>query len=219
MFDETSKRPLLDEYYQRFLQSEDSADFIFGVSQHYSLASLELLARSGQRITRRASILALGFLGDYSVNHVLGQSLTDNDRGVRLLADHGIRQLWFRIGKPNLEIGLRQIVRLNRQHRFACATDLSSDLIKINPDIAEAWNQRAISSYNLEDYWQAIEDCRRALELNPWHFLAALGSANCHLELGNVYEALNDFRLSLEINPDLEMVRSQIDQLQRIVEG
>ncbi|MGI9517030.1 MAG: tetratricopeptide repeat protein [Pirellulaceae bacterium] len=219
MFDETSKRPLLDEFYQRFLQTENSADFIFEVAQHYTAGSLTLLADAGQRVTRRAAILALGFVGDFSVNPVLGQALTDDDRGVRLLADHGIRQLWFRVGKPNLEVGLRKIVRLNRQHRFACAIDMASDLVDIDDCVAEAWNQRAIACYNLEDYVQAIADCRQALELNPWHFLAALGSANCHLELGNVYEALNDFRLSLEINPDLEMVRSQIDQLQRIVEG
>ena len=135
------------------------------------------------------------------------------------LADHGIRQLWFRLGKPHLEAGLRKIVRLNRQHRFACAIDLATDLLEIDCEVAEAWNQRAIASYNLEDYEQAIEDCQITLSLNPYHFLAALGSANCHLELGNVYEALNDFRISLRINPDLEMVRSQIDQLQRIVEG
>ena len=219
MFDENPKRPLLDDYYQRFLQTENSADFIMDVAQHYTVPSLVLLSEAGQRLTRRAAILALGFLGDYSVNQVLGRALSDDDRGVRLLADHGIRQLWFRLGKPNLEVGLRKIVRLNRQHRFACAIDLASDLLDIDASVAEAWNQRAIACYNLEDYVQAIDDCRQALSRNPCHFLAALGSANCHLELGQVYEALNDFRLALEINPDLDMVRTQIDQLQRIVEG
>ncbi len=219
MSDEQSGTPLLDKFYHRFLTTERSAEFIYSVSRHYTAGSLEKLADGGGRITRRGAVLALGFLGDYSLNAVLGQKLSDEDRAVRLLADHGIRQLWMRVGNPHIEFTLRQIARFNQRQRFASAIDLASELLEIAPRTAEAWNQRAIAWYSMEDYRQAIADCRRTLELNSWHFLAALGSANCQLELGDVLEALRDFRLALEINPDLEMVRSQVLQLQRIVEG
>lgn len=214
-----SRTPILEDFYHRFLRTEKSADFIFDVSQHYTIESLETLARSGGRLSRRAAILALGLLGNFSSNHIVGRALSDRDRGVRLLADHGIRQLWIRIGHSGLEAGLRNIIRQNRQHRFASAIDMADELIHLAPEYAEAWNQRAIASYHLEDYRQAIHDCRRTIELNPYHFLAALGSANCNLERGDVVEALEDYRLALRINPDLETVRTQIDQLERIVEG
>lgn len=219
MFDEPSSTPLLDKFYHRFLTTERSAEFIYDVSRHYTAGSLKKLAGGGSRITRRGAVLAIGFLGDYAMNPVLGEKLSDEDRAVRLLADHGIRQVWTRVGNPNFELTLRQIARLNQRQRFASAIDLASELLDIAPDTAEAWNQRAIAWYSMEDYHQAIFDCRRTLELNPWHFLAALGSANCQLELGDVIHALQDFRQALEINPDLEMVRSQVNQLQRIVEG
>ena len=214
-----SQSPRLEDYYFRFLKTEQSADFIDAVARQYSMPSLQTLAECGGRMSRRAAILAIGFLGDISHNPVLGNALIDRDRGVRMLADHGIRPLWTRIGNPGLESGLRRLMRLNRQHQFASAIDLADELIDLAPAFAEAWNQRAIAAYHLEDYRQAVSDCRRTLELNPWHFLAALGSANCHLEDGDIIEALEDFRRALTINPDLDTVRSQIDYLSRIVEG
>jgi len=214
-----SQSPVLEDFYHRFLRREKSADFIHDVSNHYTPESLETLARYGGRLSRRAAILALGLIGDYKNNPVVGHALRDSDRGVRLLADHGIRQIWIRCGHSGWETGLKKIIRQNRQHRFASAIDLADDLIDLAPDYAEAWNQRAIALYHLEDYRQAIFDCRRTIELNPYHFLAALGSANCNLERGEIVEALEDYRLALRINPDLETVRTQIDQLERIVEG
>ena len=219
MSDKLSKSPVLEDYYHRFLHNEKTADFIYDVSRNYSMGSLETLARVGGRMSRRAAALAIGLLGDFSNNATLGNALTDNDRGVRLLAEHGIRSLWMRIGNSGLETGLNRIARQNRQHRFASAIELADELLDVAPDFAEALNQRAIAAYHLEDYRQAIQDCRRTIELNPYHFLAALGSANCNLERGEVVEALEDYRLALRINPDLDMVRTQVDQLERIVEG
>ncbi len=218
MYNKVSKRPVLEDFYFRFLRTEDSAGFIESVSCYYNLPSLETLALSGSRMTRRAAVLAIGFIGSYRQNETLGHALSDSDRGVRMLADHGIRQLWVRVGNTGLESGLKRLIRLNRLHRFASAIDLADDLIDLAPHLAEAWNQRAIAACQLEDYRQAIHDCRRTIDLNPWHFLAALGSANCNLEIDEIMGALSDYRLALAINPDLDTVRSQIEHLNRIVE-
>jgi predicted O-methyltransferase YrrM len=43
-------------------------------------------------MARRAAILALGALGDYTSNTAMGRALQDADRGVRILADNAIRQ-------------------------------------------------------------------------------------------------------------------------------
>ncbi len=219
MIDQPAQRPVLDDFYREFLNNERSADFVYAVSQHYTLASLRRLASSGQRMTRRAAVLAIGFLGDVQDNQLLGRAMSDRDRGVRLLADHGIRQVWFRVGNSGMDSGLRRLVRLNQQGQYASAIELASELIDTDPEVAECWNQRAAALYEVEDFAHSLCDYRRTLELNPYHFLAALGAGNCHLELGEVYEALEHFRQAVEINPDLEMVRTQIDHLQRIVEG
>lgn len=211
--------PLIEKFYGRFLKTERSAEFIHSVAGHYTIGSLEKLAQCGSRITRRGAVLAIGFLGDFSSNPVLGRRLVDRDRAVRMLADHGIRQLWMRVGNVHTESTLRKLSRFNQRQQYADSIDLATELVAISPTTAETWNQRAIAWYSLEDFENAIHDCRQALDLNPWHFLAALGSANCHLELGNIIEAIRDFRLALDINPDLEMVRTQVRQLEKILEG
>ena len=63
--------PMLDLFYQQYLTDESSADFIQAVSRNYGLGTLERLAQTGGRLTRRASILAIGFIGDFSANEVM----------------------------------------------------------------------------------------------------------------------------------------------------
>jgi tetratricopeptide (TPR) repeat protein len=219
MRDKQASLPLIEKFYGRFLKTEQSAEFIRSVACHYTMASLEKLADAGSRVTRRGAVLAIGFLGDIASNPVLGRRLLDQDRAVRMLADHGIRQLWMRVGNLHAESTLRRIGRCNQRQQYADAIDLAGDLLVEAPGVAEAWNQRAIAWYSLEDFDNAIDDCKQALICNPWHFLAALGMANCHLELGNIVDAIHDFRLALGINPDLEMVRSQVRRLEKILEG
>ena len=86
MSESSLRYPQLDRFYQRFLNEESSADFIQAVSTKYNLASLERLATAGGRMTRRAAILAIGFLGEFSNNEVMGRAFNDDDRAVRMLS-------------------------------------------------------------------------------------------------------------------------------------
>ncbi len=219
MSEDFNRFPLLDRIYQQFLNDEDSASFIQSVAKSYGLGTLERLARYGHRVSRRASILAIGFMGDFRFNETLGRALHDSDRAVRLLSDHGIRELWMRDGDGQQRHMLRQIARLNTRHRLVDSLELADELIAINPNIAETWNQRAISKYGLELYDEAIEDCREALYLNRFHFNSALGIANCFLQMEDAFVALEFFRTALSINPDLESVRGQITQLERSLDS
>lgn len=211
--------PLIERLYARFLSNERSADFVQDVAGHYSITSLERLAIQGSPAARRGAALAISFMGDYSSNPVLGKCLRDRDRGVRLLADHGIRQLWMRVGNPHTESSLRQISRLLNRERNIEAIDLASDVIDQSPETAEAWNLRALAWSNIDEHSCSVDDSRKVLELNPWHFYAAMSAANSHLELGNVVEAIRGFHLALDINPDLEVVRGQVRRLKKMLDG
>jgi len=92
---------------------------------------------------------------------------------------------------------------------------LATRIISQAPEAAEAWNQRAISLFAQGDCWHAVCDCREALELNRYHFVAAMGMANCYLQLQETSAALEAFRRALRINPDLERVRLQITSLEQ----
>lgn len=211
--------PLLDKIYQQYLSDENSAKFIQSVTSTYSIGSLSRLAADGKYISRRASILAIGFIGDFSSNEVMGRALVDGDRAVRLLADHGIRQIWGRQGTPAHQQAISRLYRLVSQNRLEEAIDESTDLIAFNPQLSEAWNQRAIAYCGLGEFKAAIDDCRESLNCNRFHFPAAMGMGHCLLQVDDASSALDCFRLALSINPDLEGVRNHIIHLQRIIDG
>jgi tetratricopeptide (TPR) repeat protein len=213
------RTPLLDRLYHGYLEDEDSAAFIHGVAQHYTTCTLERLATHGGRVTRRAAVLALGYIGQYESNAVLGRSLHDDDRGVRILAENGIRELWCRVGTESQRQQLSIIVRLNASQQYEQAIERASDLIEQAPVFAEAWNQRAIGHYQLGQYERSANDCHQALEINPYHFGAAVGMAHCYLELQDAFAALECFRRAIKLNPGMEDVRAQVEYLERQLEG
>ena len=210
--------PLLDSLYLRYLDDEDSAAFIATVSRHYITSTLQRLASGGQRLTRRGAVLAVGFLGDYDSTPVLGRALHDSDRVVRVLAENGIFELWCRDGIESQRHELRIILRLNNSYQFDEACERAGQLIDQAPQFAEAWNQRAIGYFRQGQYEEAASDCDQTLELNPYHFGAAVGMAHCYLETGEGFAALKWFRRSVELNPNLEAVRGQIEYLERALE-
>lgn len=207
--------PVLVIYYNRYLNNNDCAVFLKRVARRYSCTTLEKLAAVGDHTTRRAAVLALSMLGDYTSNAVLGRALVDRDRGVRTIAESGIRELWCRVGTKKHRQTLHTIVELNDQRRHAEAARLASELIHESPWIAEAWCQRGTAHYHLAQYDAAIRDCHQALEINPYHFTAAAGMGQCYLLQDNPVAALEAFRRALRLNPGLEEVRTQVVRLQR----
>jgi tetratricopeptide (TPR) repeat protein len=91
----------------------------------------------------------------------------------------------------------------------------SDELLAEAPWYAEAWNQRAIAHYQLEQFEESIGDCHQALELNPYHFGAAAGMGQCYVHMGDYTAALECFRRALKLNPNLEGIRASVNYLER----
>ena len=216
---EEIRQPRLLTFYQGYLDRPDGRAFASRVCERYTVGTLQRLAHHRRREIRRAAVLALGCLGDYDVNATLGAALLDEDRTVRILAENSIRQVWTRAAGENERMQLDTIIRLNAARQFDKAVRLASELIERAPDFAEAWNQRAYAHHALGHYDQSVRDCHEALEINPYHFIAAVGMGRGFLELGNPASALESFRRALRLNPDLEGVRVQADRLAKLVEG
>jgi tetratricopeptide (TPR) repeat protein len=210
--------PVLNRLYHEYLQTEDSASFILAVSQRYTIGTLHRIVQTGGRIERRAAVMAIGFLGGDESCRVLSRALADTDRGVRMLADNGIRAVWCRAGNEAQRHWLRVIMRLNLSGQHEAAHRRATNLIREAPHFAEAWNQRAIARYHLGRYMDSIEDCTQTLKLNPFHFGAAAGIGQSYLRLGALSTALQNFRRALRLNPGLEAVRAKITSLQRALE-
>jgi tetratricopeptide (TPR) repeat protein len=216
---ESQRSPTLDLLYEKYLHHEQTAQFIRAVSQRYLPSTLCRLAAYGSHVSRRAAVMALTFLGDYSHNAVLGRALQDRDRGVRMLADNGIRGLWRRDGNIRQQADLGVIVRLVNAEAYHDAVDLATDLLDEAAWFAEVWNQRGIAHFALRQFEDAANDCHQTLELNPYHFGAAVGIGHCYLEMDDPLAALESFRRALHLNPGLEDVRAQVNVLQKQLDG
>ena len=189
------------------------------LSQHYTTGTLERLAEYGDRVRRRAATLALGLVADFRSNAVLGRRLIDRDRGVRLLADAAIREVWCRDGTAADQRQVRQVMRRIAAGQCALAIEEASALIDTAPWFAEAWNQRAIAYFQTGKFHRSANDCHQTLEMNPYHFAAAVGMGHCYLEMSDGFAALDCFRRALALNPGLEGVRAQVACLQRKGDG
>lgn len=212
-----ARAPALQDFYHEYLGDQDTARFSGKVAKRYTIGTLERLATAGDRMVRRAGVLAIGLLGDYGANATLGRALHDDDRGVRILAENGIRKLWCRVGTVQHRKLLGAIVELNEAGRHEEAIARATRLIEQAPWLGEGWNQRALALFGTRRYAEAIHDCTQALETNPYHFGAATGMGQCHLKLNNRPGALECFRRALRLNPNLEGVRAHVLYLQRML--
>lgn len=211
--------PSLLDFYRQYLDEHDSVAFVRRTARRYTAGTLERLAEHPHPPVRRAAVLALGFLGDYSANQSLGRRLCDEDRTVRLLAETAIREVWQRDGDAQQRHQLRVIVQLNTAQRYQEARQRATALLETAATFAEVWNQRAVAHFALGRYPEAIRDCHQALELNPYHFPAATGMGHAYLRLDNPIAALECFRRALRLNPDLEAVRVQVARLTRLIDN
>ena len=86
-------------------------------------------------------------------------------------------------------------------------------LVKEYPDFAEAWNQRAIVRFLMDDVDGALADVEKTLALEPRHFGALTGRAQCHLRRQKPRAALAAFEAALAIDPWLAGVPRQVELL------
>jgi tetratricopeptide (TPR) repeat protein len=157
--------------------------------------------------------------GSMRVNRSLAAMLHDEDEGVRRLAHDALWSVWFRADSPKNN---RELQRLMRKSASGGATadvlGAFEKLVAAAPGFAEAYNQRAIAHFRRGDFERAVADCRRALQLNPSHFGAAGGLAQCYAKQRKYYAALRAYRRALRLNPDLDGVSEAIETLERKLE-
>ncbi|MBN1851415.1 MAG: tetratricopeptide repeat protein [Pirellulales bacterium] len=219
MSQERLREPLLLRFYEQFLESQDLVRLVHALVKHYLPSTLARLTSHAKCEVRQAAILALGLIGDFSVNHVVGRAMLDRDATVRRLAQNSIRSIWNRDGDMIQRRKLADTIRLNADGEYRHAYEKSSELLLEAPGFAEVWYQRGSACFQLKKFSQAIQDWHQALELNPYHFVAATAMGEAYLQLGDLVAALDAFRRALRLNPGLERVRDQVARLTRQVEG
>lgn len=164
---------------------------------------------------RKVAALAYGMVGHACCLPKLVPLLKDPDSMVAQMADRAIWSVWFRLGTPEANHHVCQGVRaLNRQD-FDHAIVHFTTAIDLDPHFAEAYNQRAIAKFLLERFDDCIEDCRKTVQLIPYHFGALAGLGHCHAHEHRLETALQCYEKAIAINPRLDDLRQTIEELRR----
>lgn len=129
------------------------------------------------------------------------EDLKSEEESVREQATQELWRIWFeQKGLLSLEV-IRRAQMLLESGKVTEAERLLTDLIKQQPDFAEAWNRRAVLYYMQGNYHQAIVDCKQVIELNPIHFGALHGLGLCYAALGEYRAAIQAFHQALALQP------------------
>ena len=88
---------------------------------------------------------------------------------------------WFQSGDELTDSQMQEAMQKRGNYDFAGAVEILSKVIELNPDYAEAWNQRATVYYYQGNYEASLEDIAKTLELEPRHFGALSGRAMIRL--------------------------------------
>ena len=217
--------PLLVEYYQQLprRRAKDDPDrwrkrqadayeaFKKHAHERYTEGTLLRLLESPDADARRAALLALSLFGTMQANAAVAGRLRDGDAEVRQLAVDTLWSLWFQADSEENNQELQRLARL--RDRDAALAGLDHLVLKA-PGFAEAYNQRAILAFRLKQFERSIADCEKVLQLNPFHFGAQAGMAQCYMQLRKHRAALKAFRNALRINPHLDGVADTVRALE-----
>ncbi|KAI3654446.1 hypothetical protein MP228_001165 [Amoeboaphelidium protococcarum] len=75
---------------------------------------------------------------------------------------------------------------------------------------------RAASLMMLKKYKEAVEDCKKAIELDGGYVKAYVRLAKCCLALGNINEAVRQFQLALDVDPTNPSISKELHQAEAI---
>ena len=174
------------------------------------------LLRSEHCDARKVALLALALVGPTCCTEELSHQLKDPDPVINDLAEHALWAIWLRSGQtPEAnQLVCRGAESLGTRD-FPKAIEIFSQAIRVDPDFAEAYNQRAIAYYLSEDYQRSIADCRRVIMRMPCHFGAWAGMGHCHAHLDEIPQAIECYEKALAINPHLNCVVETVRELKK----
>jgi tetratricopeptide (TPR) repeat protein len=167
---------------------------------------------------RREAASRLGDVGTMTDVAPLVQSLRDADAQTRELAEQAIWEIWARSGDAEVDalyrIGVAQMAAGDLQQSITTFTRV----IRQKPDFAEGWNKRATLYFLAGDLRKSLADCDEVMKRNPYHFGALSGYAQIYVRLERYERALDYSRRALEINPNLDGVRRNMEVIEHLIE-
>ena len=189
------------------------------LKRHYSPDQITALLSCRDCDARKVAALSLSLVGGRCCIDPLAERLRDPDVMTNQMAEHALWSIWFRCGTQAANAELARGTQCLSDRKFECAFKHFGRAIELDPDFAEAYNQRAIAYYLLEEYENSKLDCQRAIDRMVCHFGAWAGKGHCHAHLAERRDAIKCYEKALSINPHLECLQQAIGELRKQLKG
>ncbi len=149
----------------------------------------------------------------------LYQELSEADAANATRIERQIINEWEKSGSAAMDLLLRRGKDALEDGQPDVAVEHFSALVDHAPDFAEGYYGRASSYYALGLTGPALDDIQQVLRLNPRHFEAMGGLAAVMEELGRPEDALEIYRLILDIHPQSAIALEANERLALQLEG
>ena len=186
------------------------------VKGRWSYEQVQQLLGSDHLDAKKLALLAMAMVGKQCCLPEVARHLRDDDPVVREVAEHAMWSIWFRLGAtPEANHQLARGAQALKREDFEHAIEHFDRALAVDPEFAEAYNQRAIALYLLERFDDSLRDCREAVRRMPMHFGALAGMGHCQAHLGRLREAVASYERVLEIHPHNDCVRQAVGELKQ----
>lgn len=192
------------------LERHDLDAFADHIRRFWPRESLVELLDCGLEDAVKVALLALSLTGTMLDSPVIARLLHHDDAQTVALADRALWSIWFRAGDELSTAALARAVRLMDAGKLAEAVAMLDALVHRDPELAEAYHQRAIAWFLLGDYRRAISDFKASLCRNQHHFGALASLGHSLVAVGELRRALAAYHRALAVHPRLEGIRQSI---------
>ncbi len=184
------------------------------LKKHWTSEQIQQLMQSEHTDAKKVALLAIGLVGTGCCLPALAKHLKDPDPVVHEMTEHAMWSIWFRMGgSPEANHQLARGAQALERRDFPHAMTHFDHALEIDPEFAEAYNQRALTNYLMERYERSIEDCRQTVQRMPSHFGALAGMGHCYAHLGRQREAIESYERSLAIHPHQHCLGQAVREL------
>ena len=97
------------------------------------------------------------------------------------------------------------------------AIKVFTEVIKMDPSWAEAWNKRATVYYMIGEFQKSQNDIDKVLELEERHFGALAGQGLVNIQLKNYEKAVLSYKKAQEIYPSMQSAETMIKQIENLI--
>lgn len=148
------------------------------------------------------------------------RTVEEYDRAVELVkegnGDKALETLlnYIKYNPDNLDAKYFTSVALRQSGRYMDAIEYLNELLA-HGELPEVYNEIGLNFASLMDFQSAIEYFKKSLKIKPDDSGIICNIGVCHLNLGQLDEAISAFKLAARINPKDEIAKQWLNRIKR----